>query len=128
MPSFNENGIIEELQTKNCLENVDEPLEESNKQHSKSLKINEIVAKPQETETIKGILRFNSRTTINKRQPNAKEGALDLRNNEDVYLTDIPLVDEEEEVCEEIFLDLSRLGSIFSHHGSSFFLRIGSLR
>ena len=28
----------------------------------------------------------------------------------------------------EVFIDVSTLGSVFSHHGSSFFLRIGALR
>ena len=46
-------------------------------------------------------------------------------------LDEIPKVDEvryvREEITEEVFIDLTQLGSIFSHHGSSFFLRIGTL-
>ena len=73
-------------------------------------------------EEIKGYLKINNTTKYFKQSPSITDLTPD-----DVFLSDIPKVEEEEEIVEDVFMDLSRLGTIFNHHGSSFFLRIGTL-
>ncbi|ESO08990.1 hypothetical protein HELRODRAFT_168920 [Helobdella robusta] len=93
---------------------------------------------------ITAVLKFNSTTRLNSSSNINRSSTTNLPTDEkdedemsetiqrhNSMLEEIPTVDEEtceEEKMEEVFIDLSELGSIFSHNGSSFFLRIGTLR